>query len=404
MNCIIPGPNLKIFAKALQALAKIGDDLYVEATKEQVSLITLNLRKTVCVHFNLLDIFFSNYEVDITQIDDKSEGVSCKIHMKTLLPLFKGTHLEKKLDYVKLEYDNNSDFIIFKMKYKSDDILMTHHLHLIEPEKLTIDISPDSGCNNIVTTSTFFNQLLNMFSNSDDEILFEITKEKAVIRNYYVGAPVRSKSVRSQVSPNGSEFSVFRINLETTINFSLKPFRTAIQFAEGFNLNISLNFEQGGKPLCVVMKNPTFGMNFMIATINPHNENQSIATSSIPARITGVNNEIANITADDREVLLNENWDDFSLDTVADGKITNKRSKKTFPFRELLDSTKQNSRNCDNNKSSNVSSKNSADAAALNSLESNTRERAKIVFGRCFESTFSRAQLGDVLVSNSDSE
>ncbi|XP_056629993.1 cell cycle checkpoint control protein RAD9A-like [Diorhabda sublineata] len=404
MNCIIPGPNLKIFAKALQALAKIGDDLYVEASKEHVSLITLNLRKTVCVHFNLLDIFFSTYEVDITQIADKSQGVSCKIHMKTLLPLFRGTNLEKKLDYVKVEYDNNSDFIVFKMKYKYDDILMTHQLHLIEPELLTIDISPDSGCNNVVTTSTFFNQLLNMFSNSDDEILFEITKEKAVIRNYYVGAPVRSKSVRSQVSPNGSEFSVFRINLETTINFSLKPFRTAIQFAEGFNLNICLNFEQGGKPLCVTMKNPTFEMNFMIATINPYNENQSIATSSIPARITGVNNDIANVTADDREVLLNENWDDFSMETIGEGRIANKKSKKSFPFNELLDTTKENRRNSNDERSLNGSLKNSAEKALLNTLESNSRKKAKIVFGRCFESTFSRAQLGDVLVSDSDSE
>ncbi|XP_050512649.1 cell cycle checkpoint control protein RAD9B-like isoform X1 [Diabrotica virgifera virgifera] len=409
MNCIIPGPNLKVFSKALHALAKIGDDLYVEATKERLCLVTLNLRKTVCVRLHLLEIFFSNYEIDDNQLGDKTQTVSCKIHMKTLLPLFKGHNLDKKLDYVKIEYENNNDFIIFKMKYKCDDILMTHNLRLMESETLTIDISSESGCNTIVTTSTFYNQLLNMFSNSDDEILFEVTKSQAIIRNYYVGAPVRPKSVRSQVSPNGSEFTIFQIDQETTINFSLKPFRTAIQFAEGFNLNISLNFETGGRPLSVVMKNPTFEMNFLIATLNPYNDNQSTIATSIPARITQANSEGVNdITMDDQEALLNENWDDFSIDTNKTSKSSDKkRSKKTFSFREVLekDKTKSGSinsdENCDNNHNSPMDVD---DDVVQRSPESPTRKKAKLVFGKCFESTFSRDNLGSVLAPNSDSE
>lgn len=102
---------------------------------------------------------------------------------------------------MKIEYENNSDFIIFKMKYKCDEILMRHTLRLMESETLTIGISPDNGCNNIGTTSTFCNQLLNMFSNSDDEILFEITKDKAVVRNYYVGRYIFK--IKSIVCTNG---------------------------------------------------------------------------------------------------------------------------------------------------------------------------------------------------------
>lgn len=63
----------------------------------------------------------------------------------------------------------------------------------------------------------------------------------------FLGAPVTGKSVRSQVNLNPSEFSKFQIDKETSINFSLRPLRTAIQFAEGFNLNLGINFEVGGK-------------------------------------------------------------------------------------------------------------------------------------------------------------
>ncbi|CAH1102100.1 unnamed protein product [Psylliodes chrysocephalus] len=421
MNCIIPGQNLKVFARALNALARIGDDLYVEASKEQLHLVTLNLRKTVCVRYDFKEIFFSNYEINEAELGG-TESVSCKIHLKTLLPLFKGTHLDKKLDYVKIEYENNSDFIIFKMKYKCDEILMRHTLRLMESETLTIGISPDNGCNNIGTTSTFCNQLLNMFSNSDDEILFEITKDKAVVRNYYVGAPVRPKSVRSQVNLNGSEFTMFRIDQETTINFSLKPFRTAIQFAEAFNLSISLNFEKGGKPLSVLMTNPTFEVSFIVATLNPYSDNQSSMSTEIPAKITQFNNNHPNITVEDQQALLAEDWDDLSLEV--NNKLPIKRTTKSSSnssskepsFREIVEQARsKRSRRFSNDENTNVDRSEVREEdtePAVNveenevsiSPESPKTKKAKLVFGRCFEMTFSRDRLGVVLAPNSDSE
>lgn len=142
---------------------------------------------------------------------------------------------------------------------------MVHKLRLMDPESLKIQISPEDGCNDLIGPSSFYSQLLNTFSNTDDEVTLEIFKEKVIARNYCVGmcnifftqyylktknclgAPVKPKSVRSHVNLSSSEFSSFHVNTETTINFSLKPVRTAIQFAEGFNLNIALYFEKGGK-------------------------------------------------------------------------------------------------------------------------------------------------------------
>lgn len=88
---------------------------------------------------------------------------------------------------MKIEYENDTDWIIFKMKYKCDDIIMTHKLRLMEPETLTIQMSSEAGSNNIIGYSNIFNQLSNMFSNSDDEITLEISKQKLLARNYCVG-------------------------------------------------------------------------------------------------------------------------------------------------------------------------------------------------------------------------
>lgn len=73
------------------------------------------------------------------------------------------------------------------MKYKCDDIVMIHRLRLMEQESLKIQIAPDDGCNNILGSSSFYNQFLNTFSITDDEITLEISKEKVIARNYCLG-------------------------------------------------------------------------------------------------------------------------------------------------------------------------------------------------------------------------
>lgn len=64
---------------------------------------------------------------------------------------------------------------------------MLHKLRLMEPELLKIQIAPDDGNNDLIGTSSFYNQLLTTFSNTDDEITLEISKHKVIARNYCVG-------------------------------------------------------------------------------------------------------------------------------------------------------------------------------------------------------------------------
>lgn len=127
--------------------------------------------------------------------------------MKILLPLFKGTSLEKKviilfygfiripynelcsqLDWMKIHLKNETDLIEFRMKYKCDDIMMIHKLRLMDCETLTVKIDLNSFVNTLSATSTVFNQMLSVFSATDD-ITFEISTNKVVARNYFLGIP-----------------------------------------------------------------------------------------------------------------------------------------------------------------------------------------------------------------------
>ncbi|KAJ3618128.1 hypothetical protein MTP99_006156 [Tenebrio molitor] len=355
MECIVPGNNMKVLGKALQALSKIGDELYMEAKSDRLSLITLN-------SMNPDDLSAAG-----------NETITCKVHMKIFLPLFKG-NLEKKLDYFKFEYTTDSDLIVFKMKYKCDDIVMVHKLRLMDNDTLNW-----SGCrygeNSLGGSSSFYNQLLAMFSISDDELTFEITPAKVVARNYCQGTPCRPKMMRSQINLNSTEFLSYRITKETTVNFSLKPFRTVVHFAETFNLNIDLNFDVGGKPLSILLKNPTFEVNFIVATLNPYTDtNSSLATAtSVAAGVTKA--RPTEISDEDLEAMQTENWES----------------------EEVTEEEKKDKDNCGG-------SKKEEEDIVPRSPESPRSKKARTVFGRCYDPTFHETVLGEVLAANSDSE
>lgn len=91
-----------------------------------------------------------------------------------------------QIEYMKIEYEHNSEVIIFKIKYKCGDVTTIQQLRLMEPESLTVQINPESGSNTMSASSSFFSQLLSTFSNSD-EIVLEVTKAKLLARNYLLG-------------------------------------------------------------------------------------------------------------------------------------------------------------------------------------------------------------------------
>lgn len=184
------------------------------------------------------------------------------------------------------------------------------------------------------------------------------------------------------------------------------------------------------------MKNPTFEVNFIVATLDPYSDGlSSLSTSSIPAQITQKNNnEKVNLTVEDQQALLNENWDDIDMETDQTSN-KNTANKIKASFQEILSRNKRNNRrNRDDvitaskgdgrnsyrgrdevlSKAKDDTGKN-ADEIIINgngdnmdvippSPESPKTKRAKLVFGRCFESTFSANLLGEVLAPNSDSE
>lgn len=157
------------------------------------------------------------------------------------------------------------------------------------------------------------------------------------------------------------------------------------------------------------MKNSTFEVNFIVATLDPYGDGYSSkATCSIPAQVTQIKTNHPNLTVEDQEALLNENWDEF--DVEMDQHISKHIKKKKANGLELFERKNKGTygdhekKDTDNNTNNIVNGNNNNLDFIPSSPESPKTKKAKLVFGRCFESTFSKNCLGEVLAPNSDSD
>ncbi|EOD16006.1 hypothetical protein EMIHUDRAFT_210986 [Emiliania huxleyi CCMP1516] len=75
--------NLRIFARMLACLDRVGKDLYLEASGGQVSLRTLNAAQSAFVKFHLRPDFFAEFVLE------PNASLSMKVYLKNLVPIFR---------------------------------------------------------------------------------------------------------------------------------------------------------------------------------------------------------------------------------------------------------------------------------------------------------------------------
>ena len=103
--------NVKVFAKSISTLSKIGDEIYFEPTPDFLTIRTVNSSRSAFARFSFKKVFFSHFESDLftngsnkTLNETETAGIDdttfkCKIPAKSLLSIFKNINsLEKNVE------------------------------------------------------------------------------------------------------------------------------------------------------------------------------------------------------------------------------------------------------------------------------------------------------------------
>ena len=107
MRCVINGRNIKMFGKAIQALAKVGEELYIEPRPGELSFRTVNSSRSAVMTFKFDETFFDVYEEklpdDLAQINctndpemSSQNPSKCRLMMRSILMPFKSVNVLEK--------------------------------------------------------------------------------------------------------------------------------------------------------------------------------------------------------------------------------------------------------------------------------------------------------------------
>lgn len=84
--------KFSVFYRALQFLARIGDEIHFESFASGLCMSTVNSRKTAYGSIKFEVEFFSDYEDDL----GKDDETQCKVSIKAILPLFRSLKQVRK--------------------------------------------------------------------------------------------------------------------------------------------------------------------------------------------------------------------------------------------------------------------------------------------------------------------
>ncbi|KAJ8679885.1 hypothetical protein QAD02_015672 [Eretmocerus hayati] len=278
MRCIISGGNIKTLAKAVQMLAKIGDEVCVQPQEDSLSFRTVNGSNSAFGDVTFQQDFFSYFAFEP---QESCDYLKCKIHLRGPMAIFKTANiLEKQVETCEILLAANADTLCLIIKYKNG-ISKTHLLSIIDDEVVKANYKKDGTRNHLKVQPRVMTDVIQNFQQNLLEITIEIQKEKVLIRNYIDDTSCVANETRTQLVFGVPEFDEYTIDSEMAITFCLKEFRAMTVFSEALSHPIDVYFDRPGRPCVFVCKTLNVEANLVLSTLNPTTDGSSQSTASM---------------------------------------------------------------------------------------------------------------------------
>lgn len=263
MNCVVEGNCVKAFGKAVHALARLGDELWLDPMAKGLALRSVNSAHSAYACFLFSPLFFHRYNL-ASASEKSSETIKCKLLMKSVLPLFRLSSLERNVERCQISLDDDLVKIKFFCKH---GIIKTHNLRFQESDALQAVFASHLCPNVLKAPAKLLGDMVLHFPVSQEEITLSISPVKVSLRNYYDGENDRMKMMHTEMSLHPDEFDYFQVGVEADITFCLKELRGLLSFAESHCLPVSVYFGAPGKPVCFSIEDMVLEATVVLATL-----------------------------------------------------------------------------------------------------------------------------------------
>ncbi|KAM9391526.1 cell cycle checkpoint control protein RAD9B [Pholidichthys leucotaenia] len=266
MNCVLEGNCIKAFGKAIHALSRIGDELWLDPMAKGLALRSVNSAHSAYACFRFSPLFFQQYNI-ISASEPGSEIVKCKLLMKSVLPLFRGlSSIERNVERCQISIITSTDRVKIQF-FCRHGITKTYNVCFQESEALQAVFASHLCPNVLKAPARLLGDMVMHFPVSQDEITLSTTPLRVSLRNYTDARNDRTKVMYTEMSLHPDEFDYFLVGVESEITFCLKELRGLLSFAESHCLPVSVHFGAAGKPVCFSVEDLVLGAMVVLATL-----------------------------------------------------------------------------------------------------------------------------------------
>ncbi|XP_041930354.1 cell cycle checkpoint control protein RAD9A [Alosa sapidissima] len=277
MDYVATGSNVKVLAKAIHSLSRIGEELYFEPLDDGLALRTVNSSRSAFACFHLSPLFFQRFHTS------PAHRFRCKMPMKSVQAVFKSlASLEKTVEKCRIEWKPADKSQLTFTLHCKHGLLKTHNLSFQDCESLQAVFDKEHCPNVLRAQPRLLVDTVLHFPPSLEEVTVSVSGERMWLKNHVEDESDQSKAMMTELCLSSEEFDHFVVSLQTSITFCLKELRGLLVFAESTGLPISVYFDEPGRPVVLSVSDSVLEANFVLATLSEDSHHNNTKRAPTP--------------------------------------------------------------------------------------------------------------------------
>ncbi|EFO20483.2 Rad9 family protein [Loa loa] len=244
--------HISVFARAILALNRVGNELYMEPSDFGLILRSLSCSKSAFGTFMFSKSFFS--ECDVLRLDPNAYNV-CRIPMKCALSAFKCVKSsEKAVLSCQLHLNPRADAMLIQITH-SYDVVKNHKIPFFECATMFRTVVDKANLNNcFVIQARLLLEMFNRMHHNTDEISIDAKIDEILFRNYITHEQDRDMVMKTEGKIPIAEFQKYNIQRPTEITVNLKELKAIVNFADVHQSLVSIYFDLPGTPIVIALE------------------------------------------------------------------------------------------------------------------------------------------------------
>ncbi|XP_029778205.1 cell cycle checkpoint control protein RAD9B isoform X1 [Suricata suricatta] len=271
LKCRMSGSQVKVFGKAIQALSRISDELWLDPSEKGLALRSVNSCRSAygCVLFS--PVFFQHYQwstsVKMNDNDSTVSNLKCKLGMKSILPIFRCLHsLERNVEKCKIFTRSDQCKVVIQF-FCRHGIRRTHNVCFQESQPLQVIFEKNMCSNTLMIQPRVLAEAIILFTSSQEEVTLAVTPFSVCLKSSSEEPMDLPSSVHSEMLVAPDEFDVFQVGVDSEITFCFKELKGMLTFSEATHAPLAIHFDFPGKPMALSIDDMLLEANFILATL-----------------------------------------------------------------------------------------------------------------------------------------